>query len=163
MTYQEFCSSFLTRLTEKKDLGVKPGEIQFYPEGLSDGDEGYDERFVRETNLRYNQTESDVLIGDYVTVTKTKSEKLSQVSRFSLEELYDRQEEEGWDSVWRYVQGSIKAAGEMLETGVLEQMQNYAADQGQAADSAHLFQRLQTGSSRSMCMSGTVTWLWYSI
>ena len=125
MTYQEFCSSFLTRLTEKKALGVKPGEIQFYPEGLSDGDEGYDERFVRETNLRYNQTESGVLIGDYVTVTKTKSEKLSQVSRFSLEELYDRQEEEGWDSVWRYVQGSIKAAGEMLETGVLEQMQNY--------------------------------------
>lgn len=125
MTYQEFCSSFLTRLTEKKALGVKPGEIQFYPEGLSDGDEGYDEQFVRETNLRYNQTESGVLIGDYVTVTKTKSEKLSQVSRFSLEELYDRQEEEGWDSVWRYVQGSIKAAGEMLETGVLEQMQNY--------------------------------------
>ena len=100
MTYQEFCSNFLTRLTEKKDLGVKPGEIQFYPEGLSDGDEGYDEQFVRETNLRYNQTESGVLLGDYVTVTKAKSEKLSQVSRFSLEELYDRQEEEGWDSVW---------------------------------------------------------------
>ena len=63
MTYQEFCSSFLTRLTEKKALGVKPGEIQFYPEGLSDGDEGYDERCGRATNLRYNQAESGVLIG----------------------------------------------------------------------------------------------------
>ena len=125
MTYQEFCSSFLTQLTEKRELGVKPGEVQFYPEGLSEGDVRYDEQFVRETNLRYNQTESDVLIGDYVTVAKAKNEQMKQISRFSLEELYDRQVAEGWESVWKQVQDSLHAAGEMMETGVLEQMHNY--------------------------------------
>lgn len=48
MTYQEFCSSFLTQLTEKRELGVRPGRGSVDPEGLSEGDVRYDEQFVRD-------------------------------------------------------------------------------------------------------------------
>ena len=51
-----------------------------------------------------------MLIGDYVTVAKAKNEQMKQISRFSLEELYDRQVEEGWESVWKQVQDSLHAA-----------------------------------------------------
>ena len=127
MTYREFCDRFLIQLSKKREWGVKSGEIQVYREGLSEGDEGYEEAFVRETNLRYYRTESGVLLGDYVTVTQNRGERLAQISRFSLEELYERQQEKGWDSVWQYVKGSLDTAREMAETGVLEQMRNYEA------------------------------------
>ena len=64
MTYEEFCSVLLQKLESRKDeLGYV--KVRYYPDGFTSEDQE-ELMTIRDTNIRYNKTESDVLSGDFV-------------------------------------------------------------------------------------------------
>lgn len=127
MTYEEFKEEFLSSLAQKSAWGISKENIQYYQDGLTaDGDE---ERlkFIHNTNIRYHQTEADVLIGDYVVISEQKCENILSENRFYINQLFEVFQKNGWDRIWEIVKDSLEVGRRTEETGILEQMSNYEA------------------------------------
>lgn len=103
MIYEEFCSEFLRKLEEKKqDLGYN--EIKYYKDGFT-SKEPDELTIIRDTNIRYNKIESDVLIGDYIILTLEG--KYCQTCRFECRYFYDSYNKDGWEGVWIIVNSNL--------------------------------------------------------
>ena len=66
MEYKEFVSELQKKIEEKKqELGYN--KMVFIEDGATSTDEK-ELSIIRETNIKYHKTESDVLIGDYIKI-----------------------------------------------------------------------------------------------
>ena len=117
MAYKEFISELQEKLEEKKqELGYN--KIVF----LEDGSTSTDVKelsVIRETNIKYHKTESDVLIGDYIILYQYKG-KREQMCRFDCGQLYRKYEKGSWAAVWEQFSSSIDSSRKFMELGIID-------------------------------------------
>ncbi len=116
MTYEEFCSELLQRLEDRKDeLGYD--RVKYYPDG-STSEEPEELMTIRNTNIRYNKMESDVLSGDFVILyIQTGS---AHICRFTCRGLYRAFEENGWKGVWTDINSSLEEGKQFAKMDIME-------------------------------------------
>ena len=116
MTYEEFCSELLQKLENRKDeLGYV--KVKYYPDGFTSEDQE-ELMTIRDTNIRYNKTESDVLSGDFVIL---HVEAVSaHICRFTCRGLYRSFEENGWEGVWTDINSSLAEGKKMAKMDIME-------------------------------------------
>lgn len=116
MTYDEFCSVLLQKLEDKKEeLGYN--KVKYYPDGFTSEDR--EELItIRDTNIRYNKTESDVLSGDFVILyVETGS---AHICRFTCKGLYRSYGENGWEGVWTDINSSLAEGKKMAKLDIMQ-------------------------------------------
>lgn len=117
MAYKEFISQLQKKLEEKKEeLGYD--KIVFLEDGTTSSDEK-DLSIIRETNIKYHKTESDVLIGDYVILYQYEG-KREQMCRFHCGQLYREYESGSWTAVWEQIFSSIEASRKFMELEIMD-------------------------------------------
>lgn len=120
MAYKEFLSALQKKFQEKKqELGYD--KIVFLEDGATSSDEK-ELSIIRETNIKYHKTESDVLIGDYAILYEYKGRK-EQMCRFNCGRLYCEYEKGGWAAVWEQALSSIDCSRKFMELGIIELME----------------------------------------
>ena len=73
MAYKEFVSELQKKIEEKKqELGYN--KMVFIEDGATSTDEK-ELSIIRETNIKYHKTESDVLIGDYIILYQYEGQR----------------------------------------------------------------------------------------
>lgn len=117
MTYKEFISELQKKLEEKKQE-LDYSEMVFLEDGATSADEK-ELAVIRETNIRYHKTESDVLIGDYILLYQYEG-KREQMSRYDIGQLYREYEKGGWEAVWEPIQSSIDANRKFRKLGIMD-------------------------------------------
>lgn len=127
MTYEEFRDELLEQIVQKSEWGITAGNVRFYNEGYTAPDDPEDLDFIRSSNMRYHNTESDVLVGDYMLLDVGDKNKPHNQCRFELCKFYEYFQKEGWDSVWGIIKKNINLCYEVQSTGVLGSIENYEA------------------------------------
>ena len=117
MAYKEFISELQEKLEEKKqELGYN--KIVFLEDGATSTDVK-ELSVIRETNIKYHKTESDVLIGDYIILYQYKG-KREQMCRFDCRQLYRKYEKGSWAAVWAQISSSIDSSRKFMELGIID-------------------------------------------
>ena len=117
MEYKEFISELQNELEEKKpELGYN--KISFLEDGSTSSDVK-ELSIIRETNIKYHKTESDVLIGDYIILYQYKG-KREQMCRFDCRQLYRKYEKGSWAAVWAQISSSIDSSRKFMELGIID-------------------------------------------
>ena len=117
MAYKEFISELQEKLEEKKqELGYN--KMVFLEDGSTSTDVE-ELSVIRETNIKYHKTESDVLIGDYIILYQYKG-KREQMCRFDCRQLYRKYEEGSWAAVWAQISSSIDSSRKFMELGIID-------------------------------------------
>ena len=107
MGYQEFYYEFRKGVLEHKEWKIQEDSFRFYPEGYMACDEE-ELVFIRMTNEKYYGVKDDVLQGDFVTFRVDKGNSELMQSRYSLEDLYDLYQRDGWIGVWQLLEDHMK-------------------------------------------------------
>lgn len=116
MAYHEFVSELIKKLEDRQhELGFD--NLKFLQDGTTSTDEK-NLSLIRETNIKYNKTESDVLIGDFILLYLHKNER-EQSCRYSLSLLYERYTDGGWDPVWKQVRSSLELCKNLMQNGIM--------------------------------------------
>lgn len=116
MTYEEFCNILLQKLQEKKnELGYD--RVRYYPDGFTSEDQE-DLVTIRDTNMRYSKTESDVLAGDFVILYIESGS--AHMCRFACKGLYHSYEENGWEGVWTEINSSLAEGKRLAKMDIME-------------------------------------------
>lgn len=117
MAYKEFIIGLQKELEEKKqELGYN--KMAFLEDGATSSD-AKELSIIRETNIKYHKTESDVLIGDYIILYQYKG-KREQMCRFDCGHLYREYEKGGWEAVWEQILSSIGSSRKFMELGIMD-------------------------------------------
>jgi len=117
MAYKEFISELQKKLEEKKqELGYN--KMVFIEDGATSTD-AKELSIIRETNIKYQKTESDVLIGDYIILYQYK-DKREQMCRFNCMQLYQEYEKGSWAAVWEPILSSIDSSRKFMELGIID-------------------------------------------
>lgn len=124
MNYKEFCTEFQRKIVEEEKWNIKKENVTFYENGYTSADKEELE-LIRNTNLKYHQRESDILIGDYVVVELEERENVKSICRFFMEYFYQEYEYEGWERVWKMVADNIKLSTYPNVDGVLAHIAEY--------------------------------------
>jgi hypothetical protein len=122
MTYEEFKTEFAEKLKEKAETSERIGEYKFFDDGCTSEDVT-DLSFIRQTNIKYSELESDVLKGDFLEVIHKKSKHM--VCRFEMKYLYESFEEKGWDKVWLIISKNLEKTECVDSDKIAEDMENY--------------------------------------
>lgn len=117
MGYKEFITELQEKLAEKKQE-LNYSKMNFFEDGFTSTD-AKELAIIRETNIRYHKTESDVLIGDFILLFQS-GDRGEQMCRYECKYLYQRYEKGGWESVWKQVIASLDAGRELMEMEVME-------------------------------------------
>lgn len=118
MTYEEFKEELVKKLNDKAEaLGYD--RVLFYQSGFT-SDDPREVEVIRNTNIKYNKTEADVLAGDFVILEI--DDVHVQVCRFSCEDLYEEYEEGGWEAVWTQINASLVQSKKYAKLGIMEQL-----------------------------------------
>ncbi len=117
MEYKEFISGLQKKLEEKKqELGYN--KMTFLEDGATSSD-AEELSIIRETNIKYHRTESDVLIGDYIILYQYEG-KREQMCRFDCGQLYRKYEKGSWEAVWEQILSSIESSRKFMELGIID-------------------------------------------
>lgn len=116
MTYEEFCGVLLQKLEDRKDeLGYN--KVKYYPDGFTSEDRE-ELMTIRDTNIRYNKTESDVLSGDFVILYVESVS--AHICRFTCRGLYRSYEENGWEGVWTDINSRLADGKRLAKMDIME-------------------------------------------
>ena len=111
MAYKEFISELQKKFKEKKqELGYN--EMVFLEDGATSAD-AKELSIIRETNIKYHKTESDVLIGDYIILHQCEG-KREQICRFDCRQLYREYEKGGWEGIWEQICSSLNSSRKFM-------------------------------------------------
>lgn len=117
MVYKEFISELQKKLEEKKqELGYN--QIAFFEDGSTSTDEKK-LAIIRETNIKYHKTESDVLIGDYIILYHYEG-KREQICRYNCRQLYRKYEKDGWEPMWELILSSLDSSRKFMKLGIVD-------------------------------------------
>ena len=117
MEYKEFINELQKKLEEKKQE-LSYGKIAFFEDGSTSTD-AKELSIIRETNIKYQKKESDVLIGDYIILYQYK-DKREQMCRFNCMQLYQEYEKGSWAAVWEPILSSIDSSRKFMELGIID-------------------------------------------
>lgn len=117
MAYKDFISGLQKKLEEKKqELGYN--KMVFFEDGATSTD-AKELSIIRETNIKYHQTESDVLIGDYIILYQHEG-KREQVCRYDCGHLYRMYEKGSWAAVWEQILSSLDSSRKFMDLGIID-------------------------------------------
>lgn len=117
MAYKGFISELQKKLEEKKqELGYD--KMAFFGDGATSTD-AEELSIIRETNIKYHKTESDVLIGDYIILYQYKG-KREQICRFDCGQLYREYEKGNWAAVWKQIFTAVDSSRKFMELGIMD-------------------------------------------
>lgn len=117
MTYKEFISELQKKLEGKKqEIGYD--KMVFLEDGMSSAD-AEELSLIRETNIKYHRTESDVLIGDYIILYQYKGSR-EQICRYDCRQLYREYENGGWAALWEQILSSIARSRKFMDLGIMD-------------------------------------------
>jgi len=122
MDYKDFCEQFRGRLVHSKRWHILEEDYRFFPQGYMAEPE-----FVRETNMKYFELESDELLGDFALVTVRDNDEAMGECRFHLKALYEEYQSEGWKPIILLVDQYYRAIKESQFKGVANTLSDYAA------------------------------------
>lgn len=129
MTYELFCKEFKKEVLCNKEWNLNEKDYKFYPDGYTAcGDEG-ELKFIRDTNIKYHSTESDILQGDYVVLYVDEG-AFKFHCRFSMKYLFEEYEQGGWERITQIVDENVKTTRSINVNDVLEDFGNYEAIKG---------------------------------
>lgn len=121
MNYQEFKQAFSERISEKMDQMDSVRSYKILEDGYTSDNE-LELNSIRQTNIKYHNLESDTLKGDFVFIELSNG----NLSRSSLEELYDHFCHASWESVWDGIARNIEY-GTRVRTDVIDNIHDYDA------------------------------------
>lgn len=117
MTYKEFISELQKKLEgEKQEIGYD--QMVFLEDGMRSTDVK-ELSLIRETNIKYHRTESDVLIGDYIILYQYKGNR-KQICRYDCGQLYREYENGGWAALWEQILSSIARSRKFMDLGIMD-------------------------------------------
>lgn len=125
MTYDEFKDGLMEQIVRKSEWGLSSANVHFYDDGFTSIDNAAEQEFIRNTNIRYHKTESEVLIGDFMTLDIGQEGGTASQCRFDLKGLYNDFNTKGWEFIWKVIKNNIDVCNQITETGVLPLMDNY--------------------------------------
>ena len=101
MTYQEFINQVRNKAHE--DLSYDFDMMDFFPEGYT-SDDPNEQRWIKDTNKRYSDTDSPWLTIDMLLLKK-KSETtgVTLVQRIAIRRMYEDAKEDGFDAVFERI------------------------------------------------------------
>lgn len=125
MTYDEFKDELMEQIVRKSEWGLSTANVHFYDDGFIAIDNTIEKEFIRNTNIRYHKTESEVLIGDFMTLDIGQEGGTTSQCRFELKGLYNDFNTKGWEFIWKVIKNNIDVCNQITETGVFPLMDNY--------------------------------------
>ena len=123
MDYEQFRLDVMEHIQ-----GMEFGK-RYWPKLYTDGyqpasDE--EREFVRETNLRYHNKESDeVLEGDFIQLISGEDAPLREHCRFEVKFLYEQYQRKGWPRVEEIVRESVTQTAQLLQTSPLKDIEHF--------------------------------------
>lgn len=126
MNYKEFTKTLVEQLAQKREWDISTDNIKCYNNGFT-SDNKEELEFIRDTNIRYHKSESDILIGNYIVLVKEGENKITSMSRFSVDSLYQSYKKDGWDQIWKVIKDNLDISKRVDSTGLLEQINDYEA------------------------------------
>lgn len=123
MEYNEFKCELLKNLAEMASRSELLGTYRLYEDGMAPEDPE-DCRFIRDTNVKYNKIESDILKGDFLRIWPTGAEAGSE-ARIAIKYLYDSFHQEGWNLVWKIVEENIHFAKSICFGKIADKLDQY--------------------------------------
>ena len=124
MDYQEFCACFKEEILKNEIVKLTEEDYRFYPDGFTT-EEPLDLAFIRNTNVKYNNLESDVLRGDFAELTVRRENNGASSARFHLNEMYARYREMGWDGFWQEIIEGLPDILTPIQDDVLNHIREY--------------------------------------
>ena len=128
LSYREFCSQFDAYFRRNEEsFGSGKGEVRyrFFPKGFTAVGEA-DMKFVRDTNMKYYQLESDRLQGDFAVLKSGKEDSIRTTYCFSAEKMYGQYQRYGWDRVRAAVEENLRYCRQE-DIGIVSHMSDYQA------------------------------------
>lgn len=125
MTYDEFKDELMEQIVRKSEWGLSSANVRFYDDGFTAQGNAKEQEFIRNTNIRYHKTESEVLIGDFMTLNIGQGSGTASQCRFELKSLYNDFNAKGWEFIWKFIKNNIDVCNQITEAGVLPLMDNY--------------------------------------
>ncbi len=109
MEYKIFKDELKKYILGNSNWNISEENYKLYEDGCTSTDEG-ELSFIRHTNIKYNNIESDVLKGDFIDLTIAVGSDAHTSCRFEVKYLYDEYTADGWDAVGHVISENIKMA-----------------------------------------------------
>lgn len=109
MEYENFIEELKKYVLSDKEWEICEEDYKFYPDGCTANGDKKVLSFIRNTNIKYHQTESDVLIGDFVEIER-KRDNGELICRFEVRYLFDEFNYDGWSRVRLIIDENLKMA-----------------------------------------------------
>lgn len=122
MTYEAFKEEFMSRLAERAERSEQIGTYQLFEDGAS-SEELKEKNFIRETNIKYNKIESDVLKGDFLSILHKQCEE--SLARYEMKYLFQSYEAKGWDFVWEIIEKNLETVTHFDMQSLLQNVHQY--------------------------------------
>ena len=118
VNYEEFRGTLLEKLkVSREKLGYST--MDYYEKGFTSEDTKELE-IIRNTNIRYHKTECDMLLGDYIILYLSDTDRYDCSCRFSCQYLYETFEEEGWDGVWEIITANLDSCRKNASLDIMQ-------------------------------------------
>jgi len=121
MSYLEFFERVANNLRENSEWNLANAKMKFFQNGYT-GTNTEDTTFVRETNRRYFDIESDSLRGDWLVIY-SKSD--SEGYEFPMTLLYQLYQHEGMEMVWLHFRNKLNESTEQHVIDALKDLWDY--------------------------------------
>lgn len=109
MEYQSFLNDIRIKILENKNWNILEEGYKLYRDGAT-ADNEEEQVFIRNTNIKYHQIESDILIGDFIELKIAASDSNNTFCRFSVNYLYDEYLTGGWERIEYIISENLKIA-----------------------------------------------------
>lgn len=131
MNYELFCNEIMARILKIRKVQELNPELIFHHKGETADDNNPALRdFIISTNLKYYNTESNILSGDFIEMSIRDDNSLKECCKFirlDISYLYDIFQEHGWDRVEGSVEENINYAKhiEKSAASIINDMHSY--------------------------------------
>lgn len=124
MDYGQFKEELKSFVLQNEAWPIDEAHYKFYPDGFEAGADKKDLEFIRSTNIKYHQSESDTLIGDFVVLEQEQGSG-NLISRFEIQYLYDEFTADGWERVRLIIDENLKLASRSDASDIMEHLDDY--------------------------------------
>lgn len=125
MDYKTFVNELKEHILSATDPKTDEKNYRFFPNGFTSEDPE-ELRFIRNTNIKYNQIESDILVGDFIELRTEAKESGDTMCRFSVKYLYEEFTADGWERVDQIIKENIKFASSIDISEITENLDHYS-------------------------------------
>lgn len=122
MDYEIFKVGLLNRIRQIGADYEGDLKIELYEDGYTpDSDDEEKTAFVKDTNKKYYDLDSNILQGDFIEAEGEKN----QISRFNVKYLYDFFRESGWGVIDENIRENLRIMKLMEESDIMQDLYDY--------------------------------------